>query len=117
MSKRLIHSVTVFILVTVFACIVLQAQVRIAGPGGTSAVGISHGVNLSWTASVTPSVTYKVYRSTVSGGPYTNIASGLGSTSYGDTGLPSGVTYYYVVTTVSGVGESTYSPQVSATTL
>ena len=45
---------------------------------------------------------YNVYRSTVSGGPYVNIATvstqGLpGKGVYADSGLTSGLTYYYIV--------------------
>jgi fibronectin type 3 domain-containing protein len=76
-----------------------------------------HGVNLAWTASVTPSVTYRVYSSTVSGGPYNLIATGITGTSYNDAGHGSGITIYYVLTSYGSGGESAQTSEVNATTL
>jgi fibronectin type 3 domain-containing protein len=60
---------------------------------------------------------YKVYRGTVSGGPYTAVTTNLNvPTSFTDTNVTSGTTYYYVVTAVDAIGdESVYSEEVSAT--
>jgi hypothetical protein len=55
-----------------------------------------------------------VKRSTVSGGPYTNIGTTTAPiVNYNDSVL-GGQTYYYVVTAINGSGESTNSLQVSA---
>lgn len=84
------------------------------GVSGTGAT-IQHIVDLSWSASTSSSVSgYNVYRSTVSGGPYTKINSTLdASLSYSDNTVQSGTTYYYVTTAVSSTGaESAYSNQV-----
>jgi fibronectin type 3 domain-containing protein len=70
-------------------------------------------VGLSWSAS-SGATSYNVKRSTTSGGPYTTIASPT-MTSYTDTGLTNGTTYFYVVSAVNTAGESTNSSQVSAT--
>lgn len=53
-------------------------------------------------------------RATSQGGPYTTVAEGLSETSFTDTGLSNGTTYYYVVTAENAAG-STNSNEVSAT--
>jgi len=58
---------------------------------------------------------YRVKRSTTSGGPYTLVASMVTSTTFTNTGLASGVTYYYVVSAVNAVGEGPNSLQVGVT--
>jgi len=64
-------------------------------------LGNPHWVALSWTASSTPNVNYNVYRGTQSGGPYTLMnPTPVSTTSYNDTGVQLGVTYYYVVKAV-----------------
>jgi hypothetical protein len=72
---------------------------------------VAHDVALTWTASTTSGVTYKVYRGIASGGPYTLIASGIASTSFTDTTVQSGQTYYYACTAINSAGESVYSPE------
>ncbi|MCA1628325.1 MAG: fibronectin type III domain-containing protein, partial [Acidobacteria bacterium] len=67
-----------------------------AAPTGLSATAGNAEVTLSWTAS-SGATSYKVKRATVSGGPYTTIASGLAATSYTDTTVSNGTTYHYVV--------------------
>ncbi len=87
-----------------------------AAPTGLTATAVSSSqINLSWAANVGAN-SFRVKRATVSGGPYTTIASGVTSTSYSDTGRSSGTTYYYVVSAVNGMGESANSAQTSATT-
>ncbi|MBP2635779.1 MAG: hypothetical protein H6Q72_1686 [Firmicutes bacterium] len=71
-------------------------------------------VTLSWTA-VTGAMSYIVKRATTSGGTYTTIASGITDTSYVDTDVINGTTYYYVVTAVNDYGESDNSNEASAT--
>ena len=84
---------------------------------GTGVQVVSHSVTLNWTASTSTVSGYNVYRSTVSGGPYAKLNSTLiATTTYTDTAVQSGQTYYYVVTAVDSSGvESVYSTQVSAT--
>src|SRR5262249_34390193 len=67
-----------------------------AAPTNLKATGGSGQVALSWNAS-SGATSYNVKRSTTNGGPYTTISSPT-TTSYTDTGLTNGTTYYYVVT-------------------
>jgi hypothetical protein len=86
-----------------------------AAPTKLNAVGAKRKVMLSWTQSVTPGVTQnRIYRATVSGGPYGLIASVGAQTSYTDTQVIGGTIYYYVVTAVSATGESGRSGEASA---
>ena len=56
-----------------------------------------------------------MYRGNVSGGPYSLLTSGVSSTSYTDTNVQSGSTYYYVTTAVDSSGiESAYSAAAQA---
>ena len=84
-------------------------------PTGLTTTGEFEQVALVWSAVPGPT-SYDVYRSEVSGGPYTNLASGVTNTNYTDTGLADGTPYYYVVTTVEAGCQSTNSVEVSATT-
>jgi len=85
-----------------------------AAPTGLTATAGNAQVTLSWNASA-GATSYNVKRATVSGGPYTTIATGVTGASYIDAGLVNGTTYYYVVSAVNAVGESGNSSQVSAT--
>jgi fibronectin type 3 domain-containing protein len=82
---------------------------------GTGTAPVQHVVDLTWNAS-NNAVGYNVYRSTVSGGPYTMINSSLDSaTAYADNSVTAGQTYYYVATAVdSNSNESAYSTQTKA---
>jgi len=83
----------------------------LSGTGATS-----HYVTLTWTPSVSSVSGYSVYRGTQKGGPYTKITPSLvpGST-YNDSTVQSGSTYYYVVAAVSSTGvQSAFSSEGSA---
>jgi hypothetical protein len=69
--------------------------------------------------SATPGVTTnKIYRSTTgSGGPYSLLASLAATTSYADTAVANGNSYFYIVTAVGSNGESTMSGSAGATPL
>jgi hypothetical protein len=84
-----------------------------AAPLNLTATGGNEQVSLAWTAS-TGATSYNVKRGAVSGGPYTTVASPAGTT-YTDTAVTNGTTYYYVLTAVNANGESANSNQASAT--
>jgi hypothetical protein len=76
-------------------------------------------VNLEWTVSSTPGVTYSVFRSQEPGIRPTGsdqVASGLTSTSYSDTSANPSTTYYYAVETFDGGGTSAASNYAGVTT-
>lgn len=75
-----------------------------------------HQASLSWAQSSSSGLTGNcVYRGTVSGGPYSQLTcSSSPVTSYIDTTVVGGATYYYVVTAVNGTEESAFSNQVQA---
>jgi aryl-phospho-beta-D-glucosidase BglC (GH1 family) len=86
-----------------------------AAPTGLTASAGDGWVSLSWNSSLANG--YNVYRATVSGGPYTQVANGLASITYTDYGVVDGTTYYYVVTAFNSYGEGPDSAEVSATPL
>jgi len=86
---------------------------------GTGLAALAHSVDLTWDASTSTSLQgYNVYRSTVSGGPYTKIsATVLPSTLlFTDTTPVSGKQYFYIVTALSTSGaESAASVEAAVT--
>lgn len=76
-------------------------------------------LTLTWVDSTDPNAaSVNVYRSTVSGGPYTLIQSGIGMgvQTFDDLTVLPGVTYYYVTTEVdSNSNESGFSAEQSGT--
>jgi hypothetical protein len=88
-----------------------------AVPASLNATAVSTSqINLSWSAA-SGATSYNVKRATVSGGPYTTVQTGVTGTSFNNTGLGAGTTYYYVVSAVNAGGaESANSTQASATT-
>lgn len=93
--------------------------VNLAAPASLTATPNGAGqIALSWPASVA-ATSYHVKRSLVSGGPYTTVAC-TSSTSYTDSAVTSGTTYYYVVSAAytanpDAGGESADSSEANAT--
>lgn len=84
-------------------------------------------VNLSWTA-VPNALFYRVYRGTSTGGPYqligqsnpspmqsSNTTPAIPNYQDGPGNLINGINYYYVISTVTVDGESSYSTEFVAT--
>jgi hypothetical protein len=86
--------------------------------GPTNLVGTagSGQVALSWTAG-SGATAYNVYRGTLFDGEATTPIATLGgtTTSYTDTGLTNGTTYYYNVAATNSVGTSPDSNQINVT--
>jgi len=73
-------------------------------------------VTLSWTA-VGGATSYSLFRAAESGHESTaSFVTGIHDTSYAETGLNAGTTYYYQVVAVNSNGASGFSPETSATT-
>ncbi len=85
-------------------------------PTGLAKTNEDNGqVSLSWN-SVAGSAGYNVYHSPLSGGGWVKVNSNpVNTTSFTDTGLRNGQTYYYVVTALDAIGnESKPSNEISA---
>ena len=87
----------------------------VAPTGLTATATSSSKINLAW-STVSGATSYTVKRATVTGGPYTALASGLTAPSFTDSALTPATTYYYVVTATNTGGESANSTEASATT-
>src|SRR5437879_3313675 len=90
-----------------------------SAPQNLQATGGTSSVTLSWQApgnnGGSPITNYKIYRSSSSGteGFLTTVGN---VTSYTDSGLASGHTYFYKITAVNAIGTSHQSNEASATT-
>src|SRR5581483_5939652 len=81
------------------------------GPPGLAASSTNSVVNLTWNA-LAGATSYTVQRSSVSGGPYTTIQSGITGTSYTDSAVTSGNIYYYTIFAVTASGNTAIVPEV-----
>ena len=84
-----------------------------SAPSNVQATAGDGSVGLSWD-SVNGADTYTVKRATSSGGPYTAIEGGISGTSFTDSSVSNGTTYYYVVSATNALGEGPDSSEVSA---
>jgi hypothetical protein len=84
-------------------------------PTGLAATVGSGTVTVTWKATG-GATSYTVKRGIASGGPYSPVGTvGSSPTSFKNTGLTNGKTYYYVVTGANSAGASPYSSQIAAT--
>jgi len=83
-------------------------------PASLSAIPGDTQVILSW-PTVVNATGYFLYRGTSSGNETTTVISSYTGTSYTNTGLADGTTYYYVVAGTNSVGLGPNSPEASAT--
>ncbi len=93
------------------------STITLSGSSAAQSQVVSHSVALSWTPSTSTVVGYNVYRSAVSGGPYSKLdSSAVATDGFTDLAVQAGQTYFYVVKSVTDTGvESADSNQVSAT--
>jgi len=85
-----------------------------AAPTSLSAYGTNAQIILTWPA--TPGATsYTLMSGTGSGNETTTVVAGYTGTTYTNSGLVNGTTYYYVVTATGSGGTSGNSPEASAT--
>jgi hypothetical protein len=86
---------------------------------GTGLTPLAHSVDIAWDASTSATLQgYNVYRSTVSGGPYSKISPTVATSTllFTDSTPVSGKQYFYVVTAMDTSGvESAASAQVAVT--
>jgi fibronectin type 3 domain-containing protein len=91
-----------------------------SAPQSLAATAGSGSVSLTWGAPTSnggAAITgYNVYRGTSSGGESaTPVATNVATTSFTDSGLVNGTTYYYTVAAVNSAGTSPVSNEASAT--
>lgn len=91
------------------------AQSSLAAPSNLQATAGDQSLGLTWSP-VSGAQSYNVYRGLFAGGQgQTAYRSGIAATSFADTGLTNGQTYYYKVTSASAGAESGLSSEVAGT--
>jgi autotransporter-associated beta strand protein len=83
-------------------------------PVSLTATAGNTAATLNWNVS-TSATGYVIERASVTGGPYTTVASGVANNSYVDTGVANGSTYYYVVAAMNSNGLGPQSAEANAT--
>ena len=96
------------------ACLLLafnaNAGTLPAVPTGVTATPGNSQVTLRWSVAAL-ATSYRVLRSTNSGGPYSQIAASTWN-GYTDVVVVNGTAYYYVIVSAAASGESAHSTQV-----
>ena len=85
-------------------------------PTNLTATATNAQIKLTW-SSASGATSYTLKRGTAAGTESGTVVSGYAGTTYTNTGLANGTTYYYVVTATGAGGTSGNSPEVSATPL
>jgi fibronectin type 3 domain-containing protein len=92
------------------------SAIIILAPANLTATSVTAAsVTISW-ASVSGATGYRVYRSSASTGTYTSVGTST-TTSYNNTGLTAGTTYYYKVAAYNAYSEGVLSADISVTTI
>jgi hypothetical protein len=113
-NRRDLHSLIIATWAALLVgCIPQPVAPPASAPGNFDAAAGNGEVTLSW--SISDGATgYNLRRSTTGGGPYTQIALPT-STSFTDSSVVNGTTYFYVVSAYNKGGQSTDSAEASAT--
>jgi fibronectin type 3 domain-containing protein len=93
----------------------ILAAGELGTPQNVAAAPGDSQIALSWNA-VVGAASYTVQRSANSGGPFTDLATGVTATSYVNSGLTDGATWHYTVAAHGLPGAGVASVPVSATT-
>ncbi len=83
-------------------------------PASLTATGTNTAVWLAWSAA-TNATSYTLKRGTSSGNETNTVVTGYAGTTFTNSGLANGTTYYYVVIATGSGGASGNSPEASAT--
>jgi len=90
-------------------------------PLGLVATGMSRSIKLTWSLPTSdggsPITSWKIYRGTRSGGETLLTTVSNNGTTWTNTGLKAGSTYYYKVSAVNAIGESPQSNEATAKAL
>lgn len=88
-----------------------------AAPSGVTATASTGKITVSWQDNSSDETSFNVYRRSPSDNVFVlRATTGANITSYDDTSVSPGSTYYYEVTAVNDAGESPRSPTAAATT-
>ncbi|WP_273322501.1 fibronectin type III domain-containing protein [Vallitalea guaymasensis] len=83
-------------------------------PTGLTVKSQQNGINLSWNP-IYNANSYTIKRYETAGGPYETILENTTDTTFSDSGLTFGTTYYYVITANNTIGISNNSEEVQGT--
>jgi hypothetical protein len=90
-----------------------------SAPGALSATATTGAIDLSWSAPTStggiPLTDYEIFRGTATGAESGAALATVTGTTYVDTAITAGITYYYVVEAINSIGASLASSEARAT--
>ncbi len=97
-----------------FTVMVQSGTFALTAPTGLTANPANQSAAISWNP-VAPAASYKVFRSLTSGSGFTLLAGDVTDTTYLDSGLTNGTTYYYEAQAANGAGTGPLSAVAGCT--